>query len=217
MRHRTAIKRLPPRWMDAGRQPDNRINGLSLRFRFHPRSQDESDATLLAWLQLLQKGKGLMKGGTEPPDPSQTGVLGMNNFSKSNRPFGPVNKSSCRAGRDLLGGGDFPAPGWTPRVCWSRTRMSSVGDEMFIACELRSTCCFQAGSISWFWSCTIWAASFTFCFSGRIQEVQNSHSQRLEGSCGSGARSWRTHVNMVVSTSSVGSWSHSSGLGLLSQ
>lgn len=48
MRHRTAIKRLPPLWMDAGRQPDNRINDLSLRFRFHPHSQDESDVTLLA-------------------------------------------------------------------------------------------------------------------------------------------------------------------------
>lgn len=87
MRHRTAIKRLPPRWMDAGRQPDNRINGLSLRFRFHPHSQEESDVTLLAWLQISQKGKGLMEGGSEPPDPKQAGVLGMNNFSKSNRPF----------------------------------------------------------------------------------------------------------------------------------
>lgn len=84
MRHRTAIKRLPPLWMDAGRQPDNRINDLSLRFGFHPHSQDESDVTLLAWLQLFQKGKGLMRGGTEPPDPEETGFLGMINFSKSN-------------------------------------------------------------------------------------------------------------------------------------
>lgn len=111
MRHRTAIKRLPPLWIDAGTQPDNRINDLRLRFRFHPQSQYESDVTLLTWLQLFQKGRGLMKGGIEPPDLKETGFLGMINFSKSNRSFGPVNKSLFNAGRDVLGGGDFPALG----------------------------------------------------------------------------------------------------------
>ena len=111
MKHRTAIKRLPPLRIDAGRQPDNRINDLSLWFRFHPQSQYESDVTLLTWLQLLQKGRGLMKGGIEPPDLKETGFLGMINFSKSNRSFGPVNKSLFDAGRDVLGGGDFPALG----------------------------------------------------------------------------------------------------------
>lgn len=84
MRHRTTIKRLPPLWADAGRQPDNRINDLSLQFRFRLQSQYESDVTLLTWSQLFQKGRGLMKGGIEPPDLKETGFMGMINFSKSN-------------------------------------------------------------------------------------------------------------------------------------
>lgn len=52
-----------------------------------------------------------MKGGIEPPDLKETGFRGMINFSKSNRSFGPVNKSLFSAGRDVLGGGDFPALG----------------------------------------------------------------------------------------------------------
>lgn len=52
-----------------------------------------------------------MKGGIEPPDLKETGFLGMINFSKSNKSFGPVNNSLFNAGRDVLGGGDFPAPG----------------------------------------------------------------------------------------------------------
>lgn len=198
MRHRTAIKRLPPRWMDAGRQPDNRINGLSLRFRFHPHSQEESDVTLLAWLQISQKGKGLMEGGSEPPDPKQAGVLGMNNVSKSNRPFWGQWTSLCAGLAGICWEEETSQLQAGPLgCCWSWMRISSVGDEMFIACQLRPTCCFQAGSLSWGWSCAVWAASFTFCFSWRIREVQNSHSQRVEGSCGSRAQSWRTHVNMA--------------------
>lgn len=66
--------------------------------------------TLLPGLQLFQKGRGLMKGGIEPPDLKETGSLGMINFSKSNRSFGPVNKSLFDTGRDVLGGGEFPVP-----------------------------------------------------------------------------------------------------------
>lgn len=51
-----------------------------------------------------------MKCGIEPPDLEETGFLVMINFSKSNRSFGPVNKSLFHTGRDVLGGGDFPVP-----------------------------------------------------------------------------------------------------------